>query len=428
LQIAEDWVENPILAGTNHKTLKDAAPRHAATNAVIHAAFAATGIVTVLLGPILPILISRWSFTDERAGFLFVSQYIGQLAGSLSTGLIIPIRRFGYRLTFAIGFALIAIGVAALSVGSERFGLPGTALYGYGLGLALSGGNLWVAEIFPTRRAPAVSILNVTWTAGAIACGPLVMLAERAHMLRTFLVTVAVFMGVCALVIAVREIEPPGHFVDKSSLEKDFAVQVIAGSSANESVGFAATRKIHSPVALALASLFFLYVGTETAVGGWVAAYANRVEAVSAMMSALTPAFFWGGLLTGRALAPVFLRTIAEKILVASGLGLAMFSVGGVMYATNYRMAIFCAVRAGLGLACVYPILVGWMVKTYGVHARQFGSLLFACGGLGGAMLPWLVGIVSTHDGGLRAGLLVPIAACVVMSLVNVIYSQRFAS
>jgi MFS transporter, FHS family, glucose/mannose:H+ symporter len=75
----------------------------------------------------------------------------------------------------------------------------------------------------------------------------------------------------------------------------------------------------------------------------------------------------------------------------------------------------------------VYPILVGWMVKIYGAHARRFGSILFACGGLGGATLPWLVGLVSTHDGGLRAGLLVPMAACIVMLLVNGIYSRRFA-
>jgi FHS family glucose/mannose:H+ symporter-like MFS transporter len=392
---------------------------------VIHAAFAVTGIVTVLLGPILPILISRWSLTDERAGVFFVTQYVGQLAGSLSTGLIIPIRRFGYRLTFAIGFTLIAIGVAALSVGSERFGLPGTALYGYGLGLTLSGGNLWVAEIFPTRRATAVSILNVTWTAGAIACGPLVMLAERADILGTFIITVAAFMAVCALLIAALEIEPPGHFDDKSSFERDRQDQVLASGLANENVGFAASRKILSPAAFALALLFFLYVGTETAIGGWVAAYANRVEAMSAMKSALTPAFFWSGLMTGRALAPALLRTIAEKVLVASGLVLAMFSVGGVMYSTTYRAAIFCAVLAGLGLACVYPILVGWMVKIYGAHVRRFGSILFACGGLGGATLPWLVGLVSTHDGGLRVGLLVPMAACIVMSLVSGLFTAR---
>ena len=175
---------------------------------MIHAAFAAAGIVTVLLGPILPILISRWSLTDERAGLFFTTQFCGQLAGCLSTGVLIPLRGRGYRLTFAIGFALIALGVAALGLGDAHAGLAGTALYGYGLGLALTGGNLWVAEIFPQRRATAVSILNVTWTIGAIACGPLVMLAEDLHMLAKFLVGVALFHAICALLIGVWDIEP----------------------------------------------------------------------------------------------------------------------------------------------------------------------------------------------------------------------------
>ena len=140
---------------------------------MIHAAFAAAGIVTVLLGPILPILISRWALSDEQAGFFFTAQFCGQLAGCLSTGVLIPLRGRGYRLTFAIGFALIAVGVAGLALGDAHAALVGTALYGYGLGLALTGGNLWVAEVFPHNRATAVSILNVTWTTGAVFCGPL---------------------------------------------------------------------------------------------------------------------------------------------------------------------------------------------------------------------------------------------------------------
>ncbi|HXP71424.1 MAG TPA: hypothetical protein VOA88_19265, partial [Candidatus Dormibacteraeota bacterium] len=115
------------------------APHHARANFVIHAGFAATGIVTVLLGPILPILISRWSLSDERAGLFFTTQFCGQLAGCLSTGVLIPLRGRGYRLTFAIGFAFIALGVAALGLGDAHAGLAGTALYGYGLGLALTG-------------------------------------------------------------------------------------------------------------------------------------------------------------------------------------------------------------------------------------------------------------------------------------------------
>src|SRR4029077_12246817 len=74
--------------------------------------------------------------------------------------------------------------------------------------MALTGGNLWVAEIFPRRGATAVSILNVTWTIGAIACGPLVMLAEDLHVLAKFLVGVELFHAICALLIALWEGEP----------------------------------------------------------------------------------------------------------------------------------------------------------------------------------------------------------------------------
>ena len=380
---------------------------------MIHAAFGAAGIVTVLLGPILPILISRWSLSDERAGLFFTTQFCGQFAGCLSTGVLIPLRGRGYRLTFAIGFAFIALGVAALGLGDARAGLAGTALYGYGLGLALTGGNLWVAEIFPQRRTTAVSILNVTWTIGAIACGPLVMLAEDLHILAKFLVGVALFHAICALLIGVWEIEPLEWGTDELD------------------VGGAAPRtRLIGAATFALGGLFFLYVGTESAVGGWVAAYANRVESISAIMAALTPAFFWCGLAAGRALAPAALRSLAarkerEQILLGFGVSLAAVASGALLFAPTYRTALLCATVVGLGLACVYPILVGWLVRIYGAQARRFGSVIFATGSLGGATLPWLVGAISTHSGALRAGLVVPIAACVAMFLVNGFFPGR---
>jgi FHS family glucose/mannose:H+ symporter-like MFS transporter len=96
-----------------------------------------------------------------------------------------------------------------------------------------------------------------------------------------------------------------------------------------------------------------------------------------------------------------------------------------LLFAPTYRAASLCATLAGLGLACVYPILVGWLVRIYGVQARRFGSVIFATGSLGGATLPWLVGAISTHSGALRAGLVVPIAACVAMFLVNGFFPGR---
>ncbi len=246
----------------------------------------------MLLGPILPILISRWSLSEERVEALFYDSILrtacrlpfdGRADSDSAPGLQAHVCDWVRAHCARRGPPWA--GQPRKSVSWER------ALCGYGLGLALTGGNLWVAEIFPQRRATAVSILNVTWTIGAIACGPLVMLAEDLHMLAKFLVGVALFHAICALLIGAWEIEPLEYALDRA-LPSHAAPR---------------TRLIGA-AAFALSALFFLYVGTESAVGGWVAAYANRVESISTTMSALTPAFFWCGLMTGRALAPAATR------------------------------------------------------------------------------------------------------------------------
>jgi len=70
---------------------------------------------------------------------------------------------------------------------------------------------------------------------------------------------------------------------------------------------------------------------------------------------------------------------------------------------------------AGLGFAGIFPILVAWLVKAYGRNSRRIGAIMFSFAGLGGATMPWLVGLTSTGTGSLRAGLLLPLAGCLVM-------------
>src|SRR6478672_4144161 len=134
--------------------LSDNLPAKRAPNVIIHSAFIVAGVVTVILGPILPILIARWSMTDERAGLFFTLQFCGNLLGIISLGTLIS--RRGYGQTLAAGFTFMALGIAALSLGSEVPSLTGTAGFGYGLGLVLSATNLWVAETAGRRRASAL--------------------------------------------------------------------------------------------------------------------------------------------------------------------------------------------------------------------------------------------------------------------------------
>src|SRR5271155_1814468 len=79
-------------------------------SALIYSSFVLAGVVTTLLGPMLPLLMARWSMTDERAGLFFTFQFFGNLAGIATLGFLLT--RRGYGQTFAIGFGAIALGIA----------------------------------------------------------------------------------------------------------------------------------------------------------------------------------------------------------------------------------------------------------------------------------------------------------------------------
>src|SRR5438309_8448379 len=130
--------------------LSDNLPAKRATNVIVHSGFIVAGVVTAILGPILPILIARWSMSDERAGLFFTLQFCGNLLGLASLGSLIS--RRGYGQTLALGFTFIALGISALYLGSEFAGLIATAGFGYGLGLVLSATNLWLAAVAASRR------------------------------------------------------------------------------------------------------------------------------------------------------------------------------------------------------------------------------------------------------------------------------------
>jgi fucose permease len=362
---------------------------------VLHAGFFVTGVVTTLLGPLLPILIARWSLSDAGAGLFFSLQFCGNLAGIASLGSLLS--RRGYRATFFLGFTFMSLGIALLLPIGRPVGMVSTALFGYGLGLILSATNLWVAEVAASRRAAALSVLNLAWGVGAISCPALVMFAQAKHQLLTLLFGIAGFSGLLALILAASYVEPRAHGSDNS------------GSRGQVS--------LHSKRAVvALGGLFFLYVGTEACIGGWTAALAKHIVTTPGELWALAPMFFWAGLLSGRALAPFVLARLSEGKMLTSGLLLATIGTGALLEVTTFRGAATCIIASGLGLASIYPLLVARMVEYYGERARRTGSAMFALACLGGATMPLLVGFTSVQARSLRTGLLVPVVGCIVMT------------
>jgi MFS transporter, FHS family, glucose/mannose:H+ symporter len=365
--------------------------------AAAHAAFVPIGVVTVLLGPMLPWLSARWSLDYTQAGSLFTAQFAASTLGVALSGILIA--RRGFRFAITAGLLAMAAAVAALPHGSRLLGWVCVASYGFGLGLSIPAANLLVAEVNPRRRSAALNLLNFSWSTGAVACPFLVAAAVRRGEMVVFLSLLAAGTLVVAAGVAAT-----------SAFAADPATAIAHGEKKPRP-----TIEWSESSMLVLGALFALYVGTENAVGGWVASYAKSLRHAPGALAVMTPSFFYAALLVGRWVAPLVLRAIDDIKVARAGILLACVGIGGLISTGTLSGIMVSASIAGLGLAAVYPITISLLARQFGTAATRVGSIMFAMANLGGASLPWLVGYFSTRFGAIKTGLVVPLAAAVLM-------------
>jgi len=365
-------------------------------------AFLPTGILTTLLGPMLPILIARWAMNDTQAGNLFLVQFLASLGGVQVSGVLLA--RWGFRPAFLAGLLLMACGVATIYMGSLWLGLASVAAYGLGLGLIVPSDNLLIAEIGsgtgsgPSSRAGAVSLLNFFWGVGAVFCSLMVAWTAAHKLLPFFLGSVALFLVLLAL--AMRNLPFPA-----------------AETSAESPISWRELAK--SPTIWLFAAVFFLYPGAETAVGGWIGSYVSRLGSRGAAIAPMMPAFFWSALTVGRALGTAFLRYFPERRVLRAGYAAGAAGIALMLWAPTLPGVIGGALITGLSFATLYPITVARLSQHFGVAARSIGAVMFSLAALGPAVIPWMVGVISHATGSLRAGLLLPLGATVVLFLIH---------
>jgi MFS transporter, FHS family, glucose/mannose:H+ symporter len=361
---------------------------------LVHAAFVLTGVMTTLLGPMLPIFSGRWTLSDSQAGYLFTAQFATSILGVALSSLMV--RRYGYRLTLVFGLGFMAVGAGALARASWVVGLASVCVYGFGLGLTIPTANLLIAKLHPDRRAAALNLLNFSWGIGAVGCPFVVAALQRSQRTSLLLFGMTVCLGLVATSLG--------------------CIRMPADTKGNSTKDLSLDKKIWTnrlvPI---LGALFFIYVGTESSIGGWVASYARRIDTGSGTFWALTPSFFWGALLLGRALAPIVLRRLRETTLASAGLVLASLGVFVLLIANTMALVVAGASLAGFGLASVFPINIALLSQWFGEMASHVGPMMFALSSFGGATVPWLVGALSSRFGSLRVGLTVPLLGSVVM-------------
>jgi len=376
---------------------------------VILASFVLTGTVTTLLGPILPVISSKWLLSDLGAGDLFLAQFLGSTFGTIISGFLIV--RLGFDRLLAVGFGVMALGVAALGLTPWPTCIVAVTAYGVALGLTIPAINLFVSENNPQRPAAALSILNAAWSIGAVVSPPLVALLIVPGARIGRLLGLAAMLAIVAFFIPILK----AHRAPASLEETPSGRDVMADSSR----GRFDLRVWLRAQGFVFAALFFLYVGIENSVGGWVATYAHRLTGQPGARWGLARSLFWGALILGGILVPTILRYLSEARLVTAGLLVTTLGVTALLI-SNSLMSVFLSVSlAGLGLSSVFPTTIALLTQCFGRAASPAGAPMFGFAALGGACLPWVVGFLSSQFASIRVGLWVPLLAILAMLAVN---------
>ena len=351
----------------------------------LYLGFLLTGVVNAILGPLLPVLQSRFQVTDSELGTLFAAQFAGASLGGL-------VSQWRLRLSIIGGYALIAAGLLGLSISAWAAVPIAVFAFGFGLGAAIPATNMTVAHAQRERRAASLNVLNLIWGAGAASSAVVVALVLRWLQFSGMLVFIAACSAaICAALMLVR-------------------IPLFAPGQTERQPGRAAGRLLSYCMAL------FLYIGVEGCVGGWAGTYAATM-AHGSLYTTLSLVAFWGALLGGRAIAAMILRYISDDALFK--ISLLMTAAGLLVFviARSGTVVVFAALIAGLGLAPIFALLLTLMSRYAEAAGTAIPGWLFSLGSMGGAALPWLFGVTSTHFGGVRYGLVVPCIGTVILAL-----------
>jgi MFS transporter, FHS family, glucose/mannose:H+ symporter len=376
-------------------------------NVLAYVAFVPTGLITVLLGPLLPTLAARWSLNDTQGGYLVTAQFLGSLLGTVSSGPLVS--RIRFRWTMVTGLAMMGVGAATLVTGTYAWGIGSVFCYGMGTGLTVPTTNLIVAHTARAQSSSSLNLLNFFWSVGAVACPFLLAAFQPGGHLSSFLFGVAGFFGLLIAGLLMVPMEMPDVEHDSAPLRKE-----------------SFTHALRSPIAFLLGALFFVYVGTESAFGAWLASYAKRIVNPQSHAWMTVPSYFYGALLLGRLAAPLTLRRLSDVTQARWGALLAVVGAAALLSTHSLPGAVVSSLLIGLGLSSLYPVAIGFLSSAFGAAAPRVASVLFALSTLGAAVIPWLVGYVSTEMGSLRIALLIPSAGCCTIAVL--FWNPLFAS
>lgn len=362
-------------------------PSSRRTLAVLHPAFALTGVLHTVGGAILPSLAARFHLRDSTSGLLFLLYFGGTSIGAL-------LCRGNYARLMTWGFASAVFTSAAIAFAPRVLLAPAFLLLGISVGVPMSSVTLFTGRNFPERCAALLTFLNFTWSIGALAAPLIAARVLEHHSYRAayilFAAAAALAAAACGLVLRDGPEPMPTSGGESSPSAAFYLVGIFAFTG-------------------------FLQVGIENTVIAWLPTYAQRMAESGIVFAAASASFYWAGFLASRGISSLLLLRAEPMRVFRSVIALGFASALLLEFAPSIASRNVAMFLLGAALAPTYPLVLAGFFR----RARKTSDsrwILFASG-FGGSVVPWIAGFISSHTGSLRAGMLIIPGGLLTMAL-----------
>lgn len=371
---------------------------------VMFLAYFAFGMITNVLGVIIPEAIKQYQLSNFEGGLLAFCFFVAYGLFSIPTGLLLD--RLGAKPLLIVGVGLMAFGcLFVVWANSYALLLAMTFAIGVGVTMVQTAGNPLIQHLDRMENYHRNLTLTIGFCGIGAFLGPFLLAIIRGTG-RSWQSLYVVFALICFVLLVL------------------LAISSFAGTRAASGSKFRADqigKLLSNPLVIFYCLGIFFYVGAEVGTASWIVKFFQNVHGLTGEVAnlqsssfiakvlptlpALVVALFWGLQGTGRLLSGAVLNKFgSRKILrIYSFLALALLLLADF---GSQSMSAFGFAACGFFTSVLFTLVFSGTINSFSENQGTISGLLCTAI-LGGALIPPIVGWVGDHSG-MKMAMLVP--------------------
>lgn len=364
-------------------------------------AFFCSGMMSNVLGCILPALRESYGFDYAFQGTLSSVNQIGNLAAVWFSGF----------LPFAIGrknsTLLLGSGIVVGLLMMALFGNPvvlvlAFILVGIGRGTMSNITNVVVGQ-YTENKTAGLNLLHATFAIGAVL-SPAFVASLGLGRWRIPLVSISVVMAISLFLLAISKLDNSrgAKGKDESSIPTAFSFWLNT-------------------------FIMFFYLCCEASLMNWLVTYFKDTGIFSEGSASIMASVLWSTILVGRLICASLANKVNKSVLILI-LGMMLTAFYALMITSSNPVVVFIAILGtGLSMSGIYPTTLGTQEKRFNTSTVATGTCI-AVATIGSIVMPIIIGNVAENYG-IKAGMatiLIALFLLVFLMVVKVIYTFKF--